>query len=140
MARMLRCLTVLIVAGLVCASNAAARTVNCRSTKPVSALTTNLPAVLPGEYAAPHKLLPGCQVAQTISSGVAQTLVAHKKLPSTITIRNTPSPGEPGHQAYVFIPYVVGHKASDSATVTVFCLTHPGWYVRFTVTGPQAAS
>jgi hypothetical protein len=138
MARALRHLAVLIVAGLACASTAAARTVKCRSTNPVSALTTDLPAGLPGEYAAPHKLLAGCQVAETISTSLGHKLVAHKKIPATITLQNTPSPGEPGHQSYVFVPYLAFHKASDSVTGTVFCSTRPTWYIRFTVTGPHA--
>jgi hypothetical protein len=138
MVRALRSVAVLIVVGLVGVSTAAARTIRCRSTKPVVALTTDLPAGLPGEYAAPHKLLAGCQVAETISSSLGQKLLAHKKIPATIILRNTPSPGEPGHQAYVFIPYLVFHKASDSVTGTVFCLTRPSWYIRFTVTGNHA--
>jgi len=137
MSRALRYLAVLIVVGLVGASTAVARTAHCGSTKPVSALTTDLPAGIPGEYAAPHKLLSGCQVATTISSGIAQDLLAHKTPPSTITLRNTPSPGEPGHKVYVFVPYLVSHKATDSVTVTVFCPTRPTWYIRFTVTGPR---
>src|ERR1700759_4953369 len=103
MARLLQCL-VLLVAGLVCVSTAAARTVHCRSTKPGYSLATNLPVALPGEYAAPDMLLPGCQVAKTLSSGIYRSLHAHKKPPPQIILRNTPSPGEPGHRAYVFIP------------------------------------
>ena len=137
-ARALRCLTVLLVAGLACASTAAARTVHCRSTKPVYALTTDLPAGLPGEYAAPRKLLSGCQVAKTISSGIYRSLHAHKKPAPEVTLRNSPSPGEPGHQAYTFIPYLVSHVATDTVAGTVFCLTHPSWYIRFTIRGPNA--
>jgi hypothetical protein len=140
MARALRYVALLIVVGLVGVSTAAARAVQCRSTKPVVALTTDLPPGLPGEYAAPHRLLAGCQVAETISSSLGQKLIAHKKIPTTITLRNTPSPGEPGHQVYVFIPYLVFHKASDSVTGTVFCSTRPTWYIRFTVTGHHASS
>jgi hypothetical protein len=138
MARPLRWLVVLLVAGLVCVSTAAARTVHCRSTKPVYELTTNLLVGLPGEYAAPHKLLPGCQVAKTLSSGIYQSLHARKKPAPQIILRNTPSPGEPGHQAYVFIPYLVSHATTDTITGTIFCLTHPSWYIRFTIRGPNA--